>query len=118
MIAGTHEDDEDAATVGVDYEYRVNGFLGLGVVAEHAFNPIDATTLLGVADLHLWRGLAVQTGPGVVLNDGDGSFVYRLGGLYEFEFEDGFTLSPQVHWEITSGEPDAVVYALAIGRAF
>ena len=117
VIAGTHAVDENAFTLGVDYEYRLSGFLGLGTVVEYAFEPFNATTLLAVADLHIWRGLAVQTGPGVVFVDGEELFVYRIGGVYEFEF-DGFTVSPQVHYEATSSEADAVVFGIALGHSF
>jgi len=85
LAAGTHtEDDDDAATVGIDYEYRVNDILGIGTVVEHAFEPLQATTLLAVADIHIWRGFAVQTGPGAVTSDEEDFFVYRFGALYEF----------------------------------
>ncbi len=120
------EADETAFTLGFDYEYRVNSLLGVGVVAEQAFGDIDATTILAVADIHLWRGLAVQTGPGVEFIDeetGFGeeenvtNFVYRIGTLYEIEFEGGYTLSPQVHYDISSSE-DALVVGVAFGLAF
>lgn len=122
VLAATDDGPETAFTVGGDYEHRVNGFLGIGGVVERAFGEIDATTLLAVADLHLWRGLAVQTGPGVELVDSRGEeraeeeFVYRIGALYEFEFGHA-TFSPQVHYDVTTGE-DAVVFGGALGYYF
>ena len=88
---------------------------------EHVFleshDDIDAWTFLAVADLHLTRGLAIQTGPGVeVLEEGE-EFVVRVGLLYEFELGEGWTLSPQVHYDWTQ-EEDTMVYGLAFGRAF
>jgi hypothetical protein len=122
LTAGTWEEDEVAFTLGLDYERRINGLLGLGGVAEHAFGHIDATTLLAVADLHLWRGLAIQTGPGVELIDGKGEeddeqvFVYRIGALYELEFGRA-TLSPQLHYDVTA-EEHAVIFGVATGFNF
>jgi len=123
FIGGTHIDagDETAFTFGVDYEYRLNKLIGVGGVAEHAVGGIDATSLLAVADIHLWRGLALQLGPGVeFVDEEDGSETFaigRIGMLYELEFVEGFTLSPQFHYDVSSGE-DAIVFGIAFGRAF
>lgn len=111
------DDSEHAFTLGLDYEYRVSERIGLGVVAERAFGPVDSTTLLATADIHLWQGLAIQTGPGVEFVDDDTAFVVRLGALYEFELGDGFTLSPQAHYDFSTAE-NAVVVGVAVGRAF
>lgn len=118
LTGGTALVDEDhtAFTLGIDYEYRVSDFLGLGVVVEQAFGDIDATTLLAVADLHLWRGFIAQVGPGVEFVDGNSHAALRLGVLYEVEFENGFTLSPQLHYDFS--HEDAVVFGFAIGKAF
>ena len=112
------EDESDSAfTLGLDYEYRVSERIGLGAVAERAFGPLDSTTLLATADIHLWRGLAIQTGPGVEFAEGATAFVVRLGALYEFELGGGFTLSPQAHYDFSDAE-DAVVLGVAVGHAF
>lgn len=111
-----YEEDYTAATVGIDYEYRVSPLLGLGFVAERAFGRIDATTLLAVADIHIWRGLAIQTGPGIEIIDGEVYAAGRIGALYEFELEDHWTFSPQVHFDIS--EENAIVFGAAFGRAF
>ena len=122
VLAGTFVEGESAGTFGVDYEYRSSEFLGLGFVAERAFEPVNATTVLAVADLHIWRGLAVQTGPGVEWIDRDDGeddetlFVFRLGALYEFE-GNGYTVSPQLHLDFTR-EETSVVVALALGFNF
>ena len=39
--------------------------LGVGAVVEYATDDIDSVSLIGVLDLHIWKGLAIQTGPGV-----------------------------------------------------
>ena len=119
VIGGTHipHEDETAFTLGVDYEYRLNQTLGLGFVAEHAFGPVDSTTLLAVADIHIAGGFAIQTGPGVEFVNDESFFVARLGALYELELGEHFTVSPQLHYDY-SGHDDAIVFAIAIGRAF
>jgi hypothetical protein len=119
VLAGTRvpEAEETGFTIGLDYEYRVSELIGLGFVVEHAFGEIDSTTLLAVADIHLIKGLAIQAGPGVEFVDDESVFVFRLGLLYEFELGEAFTLSPQLHYDISAGE-DAIVFGVAIGRAF
>ncbi len=123
VLAGTVEDGEEenekAETLGIDYEYRLNDFLGIGAVVERAFDPLDTTTALFVADLHVWRGLAIQTGPGVEQidrGDGEDKFVYRIGSLYEIE-RGRFTVSPQLHLDVTS-EAKSVIFAVAFGFGF
>ncbi len=63
------EDGENAFTLGLDYEYRLNSFLGLGGVLEYAFEPFDTTTVIAAADLHLTDSSVIQTGPGFVGDD-------------------------------------------------
>ena len=123
VIGGLSRDSsEDGPTLGVDYEYRVNQPVGLGFVVEHAFDDLKVTTILGVADLHIWRGLAVQVGPGIELVEGRGEeddeeeFVYRIGALYEFEM-GRFTVSPQLHYDFTTGS-DTLVALTAVGFYF
>lgn len=117
FLGGTEEDQETGGTVGLDYEQRVTDLIGVGAVAEYAGGEVDAWTFLGVADIHVWEGLAIQTGPGLEHIDGTDWFVYRIGALYEFELGEGVTLSPQVHVDLTARE-DAFVAGVAIGRAF
>lgn len=119
IVGGSYikEIDDTFFTLGVDYEYRVNELIGLGIVAEQTFGEVEATTLLAVSDIHLWRGLALQVGPGVEFVDGETFVVGRVGALYEIELEHHFTIAPQLHYDISGGE-DAIVFGIGIGRAF
>ena len=110
------DSDHSGFTLGIDYEYRVSEFLGLGFVGERAFGGVDATTLLLVADLHLWRGLIAQVGPGIEIVDSETHTAARFGLLYEFELENGITVSPQLHYDVS--HEDGIVFGLAVGRAF
>ena len=116
LSALTFEGSELAPSVGLDYEYRTSEFLGLGSVLEYAFENIDATTLLAVADLHFTPSFIMQTGPGVEWIEGTSEFVYRLGVLYEWEIS-GLTISPQIHYDFTSDD-DAIITGVACGFAF
>lgn len=107
----------DNETIGIDLEYRVSEFTGLGMVIEHAFGELNATTVLAVADLHLHDGLIMQIGPGYEFIDSESILVSRVGFIYEFEFE-GFTVAPQLHWDWHDGHEDAVVAGIALGFGF
>ncbi len=109
-------ENETGFTLGLDYEYRLNQLLGLGVVVERAKGSVDATTVLAVADIHLWKGLALQVGPGFERVGGTTFFAGRLGLLYELELPSGFTISPQFHFD--RSEKNSTVVGLAIGKAF
>ena len=74
QVLVNNESNEDAFTLGIDYEYRLNRLLGVGGVAEYAFGPVDATTLLAAVDIHIARGLAVQAGTGVEFVEGRSNF--------------------------------------------
>jgi len=118
LLADTHIDGEgNNATLGLDYEFRVSPLLGLGSVLEHATGDLDATTLLAVADVHLYEGFIMQIGPGYEHRGGENVFVARAGVLYEFEYAH-FTLSPQLHWDYHNGETNAFVAGIALGFSF
>jgi hypothetical protein len=128
ILGGTSNDDENAGTVGLDFEHRIHRLLGLGAVVEYATDDIDAVSLFGVLDLHLWKGLAIQTGPGVefvgeeeeeageTTSVNRREFLYRVGVIYEFEIGK-LLLIPQVHYDYSTGK-DTVVYATAFGFKF
>lgn len=44
LLAGTSNDEGTAPTIGLDYEYRVDDFTGLGAVVEYAGDELDAWT--------------------------------------------------------------------------
>jgi hypothetical protein len=63
IVAGTADGEEEAFTLELDYEYRLNEWIGLGAIAEYAFEDLDAWSLLAVADIHIWRGFAIPEIP-------------------------------------------------------
>jgi hypothetical protein len=118
LLANTHVTEEgNNATVGIDYEYRVNKLLGVGAIIERAYGELNATTVLAVADIHFHNGLIMQVGPGVELAEDENVFVSRVGILYEYEIEH-YTISPQLHWDYHHDESNAVIAGLALGFSF
>lgn len=119
LLGGTHmiDSEENGATIGIDYEYRVNDILGVGLIVEHASSVIYAETILAVADIHTPSGIIVQVGPGIEFGNHHDRFLLRIGGLYEFEF-DSWTLSPQLHFDMAENAEDSLVFGFAFGKAF
>jgi len=128
LLGGTSDRDENAFTVGLDFEHRIHPLLSVGAVIEYATEDLDAVTLIGALDLHIWKGFAIQTGPGVEFaweEEGEAggttstnrrNFIDRVGALYEFEFTR-LLVTPQVHYDYSSVK-DAVVYAIGLGIRF
>lgn len=117
FLGNTKLDDESGFTIGVDYEYRLNAFVGLGSVIEYSAGDLDAWTVLAVTDLHITNQWIAQLGPGAEFTSEHELFVFRVGTLYEFEVAD-WTISPQVHFDYHDGHDNATVVGLAIGHAF
>ena len=121
VFFGVTEIDEEeldtAFTLGLDYEYRVSRLLGVGAVTEHAFGALDATSVLAVVDVHIVQGFALQVGTGVEFSSEDDVAIGRVGGLYETAF-GAYTVAPQIHDDIHDKHKDALVFGLALGRAF
>lgn len=118
LLANTDMDEHgNGFTLGLDYEYRVSDTLGLGAVVEYAASDLEAWTALAVADIHITPQMIMQVGPGFERTPHHRLFVARIGALYEFEF-DGWTLSPQLHFDYHDGGDNAVVYGLAFGKSF
>ncbi|MCP5057285.1 MAG: hypothetical protein GY937_11245 [bacterium] len=119
ILGATDNEEATGFTLGLDYEYEWSERVGFGAVLENAFGDVDALVFLAVADLHLWRGLTLQTGPGVEFihgghESGEREAVFRLGLVYEFEFGQ-FFVAPQAHYDFTPGVDSLVV---GVGIAF
>lgn len=119
FIGGTNvpEEDHSAFTIGIDLEHELTHRFGVGLVAEHAFDPIDATSLFAVLDIHLGGGFVLQTGPGLEWVDDETYAAGRVGLFYELEIQDDLIVAPTVSYDISEGE-DSIVFGVAIGTKF
>lgn len=118
LIGGTHIPDADhtAFTLGIDLEHEITHRFGVGLVVEYAFDPIDATSLFGVVDIHLGHGFVLQAGPGVEWVEHETYAVGRIGVFYEIEVGE-FILAPSISYDISEAE-DSIVFGTAIGTKF
>jgi len=111
-------ENETGFTIGVDYEYRLRERFGIGAVVERAGGRLDATSLIGLVDVHLSRRFVLQGGPGVTFEQGERFAVARIGGYYEFE-AGKYTISPALSYDFAGGgRPNEVVFGVQLGRQF
>ncbi len=142
----THVDGGDYNTGSLEYEYRINGIIGVGAVAEHAGGEFNADSYMATLDVHPFEsGMIFQFGVGKefrtvkhgvephaadevhagAAHDIDSAetekeeriTVARAGLLYEYEF-GRFTLAPQVHWDYHHHEANSIVYGVSAGVNF
>ena len=118
FIGGTHvpEADHTGFTLGIDLEHEITKRFGVGLVVEHAFQAVDATSVFGVVDIHLGHGFLIQVGPGVEWVDGEAFAAGRFGLFYEIHVGD-FIVSPSISYDI-SGAEDSIVFGTGFGTKF
>jgi hypothetical protein len=66
---------------------------------------------------HPIGGLKLLAAPGFEHEDGDDDFLIRVGGAYEFEFADRFSVSPSLEVDFI-GREHALVYGIDFGVGF
>jgi len=95
FVGITHDDGENDPSLGLTYERRFGQF-GTGFIAEITKDARRETVLALPFFWHPadpWRTVVAI---GTEYNDGENSFLTRVGGSYEFEFS-GWSLSPEVN---------------------
>ncbi len=118
LLAGTTVPDANHTgfTLGIDLEHEITHRFGVGLVVEHAFDPVDATSVFGVIDVHLGQGFVLQVGPGVEWVDDETLFVGRIGLFYEIELGE-IVIAPSISYDLSEAE-DSIVFGTAIGTKF
>jgi hypothetical protein len=117
FLGNTHtEDDEDAFSFGLGYEYRLTHFLGIGVLGEYAVKDIDAWVVGVPLAIHPGAGWRLVVMPGLELHDGDSEFLFRTGVGYEFEV-DRYTIMPEFNADFVDDEVN-YVFGVGLGVKF
>lgn len=119
VFAGiTREQEEDRATLGVEYSYRIHKNWSIGGVIERAER--DKHSTLAIAFVHLWPYQGLFLGAGLGRKDPGGerenTVRYTLG--YEFELGGGWVIAPQANLDVIENEENEEVYGIAIGKQF
>ncbi len=113
---------ETKSTYGIEYERRINEFVGLGLVFEKTPNAHhgDGTNIyMGQLHLHPWKELRLSIGYGKedILQEGAHSEnVWRLGAAYDFHVGK-LGIAPSFNLDRVGGHT-AKVFGAALTKAF
>jgi hypothetical protein len=112
------ERDDPQFTLGVDYERRLNEYVGVGalldaVVEGHREVIIGIPLFLHAGSL---KGL-IAPGGERVRETGNWEFMTRFGILWEFEISSSWSLAPVVQYDVTE-EGGTWVLGLGFGKGF
>lgn len=119
VFAGaTHAEGSDEATIGLEYEYRLNERFGVGALLDHAGGDLDSTIVAGVVFFHPYEGLLLLAAAGNEHTHHGDELVLRAGIGYEFELGAGWTLTPLLNFDFVEHEETKEVYGVSIGRHF
>ena len=109
FVGITHDDGENDPSLGVTYEHRFGRF-GTGFIAEFTKSDRRDSVLAVPFFWHPadpWRTVVAI---GTEYNEGENSFLARVGGSYEIEFS-GWSLSPEVNVDFVDAGTVLVVGA-------
>jgi hypothetical protein len=82
LFGGMTQDGSDhGASVGLEYEYRLGPYLGIGGLAEYAGGDFDSWVLGVPFFIHPYAGWIAWLAPGAELEDGDTNFLFRAGQI-------------------------------------
>ena len=116
FVGATHAEGNDEATVGLEYEYRLNEQFGVGALLDHAGGDVDSTIVAGAVFFHPYEGLLLLAAAGNEHTHHGDELVLRAGIGYEFEIGDGWTLTPLLNFDFVENEETKEVYGISIGR--
>ena len=128
LILGNTQNDgsENGLSVGLDYEYRFNNWLGLGGLAEYAGGDFKHLLLFVPLYIHPYKNwLFVVAGGTEVHKEHEGhgedkrtrDWVVRTGVAYQFPFGERYTIAPEFSVDFSEHET-LFVYGIAIGIGF
>jgi len=107
FIGGTHSDDDDTElSLGIAYERRFNGKVGLGGLVE--YTKSREWVLAVPLYFHATESWKLFAAPGVEIEDGGSEFLVRLGTAYEFEM-GGWTLAPELSFDFVDSEVKTII---------
>ena len=116
-IGNTHaEHGDNAFTFAASYNYRFSEQASVGVLVEHAFDPLDSWVVGVPFKLYPGEGWVLTAMPGIELEGGEEEPLFRIGVGYEFEL-DGYSLTPEINADYVDSDV-AIVLGLSIGFSF
>jgi len=124
FLGNTQDEHGDSGiSVGVDYEHRINKWLGVGGFVEYAGGDLENLRIgipLFIHPYKEWRLLAAIGGEiykDQVSNEKDRGFVFRTGVGYLFPVGKDITVAPEFFVDFSEHET-LFTYGLSVGYGF
>jgi hypothetical protein len=120
------EDGENGLSVGVDYEYRINRWLGIGGLVEYSAGDFEHLLLIAPLFIHPYKGwlLNVSLGAEVHKEHGDHEgekrtrdWIVRTGVAYQFHVGERYSIAPEFNVDFSEHET-LLNYGIAFGVGF
>lgn len=121
-----NEDGDNGLSVSVDYEYRINNWLGIGGLAEYAGGDFEHLLLIVPLYIHPYKGwlLNVSFGTEIHKEHEDHEedkrtrdWIVRTGVAYQFPFGERYSIAPEFNVDFSEHET-LYVYGIAVGVGF
>jgi hypothetical protein len=113
FLGGTTSEDKTAFAIGVDYQYRIKKWVGIGGLVDYAMGDFKST-LVGIPLFLHASDFEFTIAPAVEFSDGDAAIALRLGAAYEFK-TSVVSISPSVFFDTVRDDKPAWVYGISLG---
>jgi hypothetical protein len=113
----TQDGSENGASIGLEYEYRLNPRLGIGGLGEYAGGDFDSWVIGIPVFIHPHGGWVLFLAPGLEFEDSETNLLFRVGSGYEFELMPRWSLAPEINVDFADGDTK-LVYGLTLSWEF
>jgi len=106
---------EKGIPLGIEYERRLNKYIGIGLVAEYTFGDLDFWVYAVPFAYHTGRW-KLYVAPGIEDGDHGSEPLIRIGAGYAYEVGE-WEISPQLDLDFVDGE-EVLVPGVVFGKGF
>ena len=111
--------DEDTYAVGLEYEYRINEKIGVGVVYETlGKDTIRNEAVVFPFSVYPGKGWRLFAGPGYEWHDNKEKWLVRAGAGYGFHLGGQWSIAPEAYVDFIENGDRTWIAGLAIGFHF
>ena len=120
------EETSNGPSIGVDYEYRYNKYLGIGGLVEWAGGDFDHLLLIVPLYIHPHKGWLFSVSLGSEIHkEHEGheedkktrDWIFRTGVAYQFPVGERYTIGPEFNVDFSEHET-TIAYGIAFGIGF
>lgn len=104
FLGWSNQSGDSGATVGVEFEQRLDELIGLGASLEFAGGDLDSTLLVIPIYFHFLQDWAFVLAPGLYNRSGELDGMVRFGADYFLHFDGNWVLVPQARLDLVDGE--------------